>query len=241
MQNELGLISAFSAGLISFLSPCVLPLVPAYLSFLAGASLDALQGGADPAARRRVLLAASGFVLGFTLIFMLLGASATFLGQWLGQHTDVFQRVAGALLILLGLHVAGWLRIPFLLGERRLQVRNVPLGFFGAWLVGMAFAFGWTPCIGPLLAGILALAGSRETLGEGLGLLGAYSLGLGLPFLAAAAAVGPVLGVLQRIKRHLRWIEIAAGVLLIGIGAVMLGGNMMRVAGWFSPFGVFAH
>ncbi len=239
MNETLSFTSAFLAGVISFLSPCVLPLVPAYLSFLAGVSLDQIRTSGGGSARRRAVGAAAVFVLGFSVVFVLMGASATLLGQWLAAQAFWLGKVAGAALILLGLHLAGIVRLPFLLYEKRLQVRSGGMPVLGVFLIGAAFAFGWSPCVGPLLAGILALAGSRETVTQGMVLLAVYSAGLGLPFILAALAVESFLELLQRFRKFLRWVEMAAGVLLILIGSVMLTGGMMRVASWFSAFGKF--
>lgn len=239
MNETLSFTSAFLAGLISFLSPCVLPLVPAYLSFLAGVSLDQIRTSGGGSARRRAVGAAAVFVLGFSVVFVLMGASATLLGQWLAAQAFWLGKVAGAALILLGLHLAGIVRLPFLLYEKRLQVRSGGMPVLGVFLIGAAFAFGWSPCVGPLLAGILALAGSRETVTQGMVLLAVYSAGLGLPFILAALAVESFLELLQRFRKFLRWVEMAAGILLILIGSVMLTGGMMRVASWFSAFGKF--
>lgn len=239
MNETLSFTSAFLAGVISFLSPCVLPLVPAYLSFLAGVSLDQIRTSGGGSARRRAVGAAAVFVLGFSVVFVLMGASATLLGQWLAAQAFWLGKVAGAALILLGLHLAGIVRLPFLLYEKRLQVRSGGMPVLGVFLIGAAFAFGWSPCVGPLLAGILALAGSRETVTQGMVLLAVYSAGLGLPFILAALAIESFLELLQRFRKFLRWVEMAAGVLLILIGSVMLTGGMMRVASWFSAFGKF--
>ncbi|MBN1596325.1 cytochrome c biogenesis protein CcdA [candidate division FCPU426 bacterium] len=239
MGNEISLAGAFLAGIISFLSPCVLPLVPAYLSFLAGVTWEEMQSGEKGKTRKRVILAAVVFVLGFSLVFTLLGASATVLGKWLAAQAFWLGRVAGALLIVLGLHLTGIWQIPFLLFEKRFHVQKRRINLFGVFIVGMAFAFGWSPCVGPLLAGILALAGTKETVSQGILLLGVYSLGLGLPFIAAAAAVERFVYWSSRFRRYLRIVEIAAGILLILIGGVMLFGGMMRLAGFFSIFGRF--
>lgn len=240
MWSEAGLVSAFLAGVISFLSPCVLPLVPAYLSFLAGTGLETLQGEAGAKLRGQVLRSALAFVLGFSLVFILLGASATLVGKWLLAYSRWFERAAGLLLIVLGLHVAGWVHIPFLMYEKRVQAAPARVGLVQAFLVGAAFSFGWTPCVGPILAGILALAGTQETLGRGMALLAVYSAGLGLPFLLAAAAVDGFLDWMRRFRKYFHGVEVAAGLLLIVIGGVMLLGRMAQVSGWFSALGGFS-
>jgi cytochrome c-type biogenesis protein len=228
------LLTAFTAGLLSFLSPCVLPLVPAYLSFLSGASIQDLRSGAvsvslwSPGFRR-----ALGFVAGFSLVFVALGASATWLGRWLLERLPVLTNVAGVAVIIVGLHLTGLVRIPFLYRERRWQVQSQRAGVGTAFLIGLAFAFGWTPCIGPILAGILAYAGAQETVGQGIRLLAIYSLGLAVPFLATALAVDRALGWLERFKRYLHAVEIASGLLLIAVGVLLLAGGFARLAGYF--------
>lgn len=240
LSTGISLAGAVTAGIVSFLSPCVLPLVPAYLSFLAGASLEDLRNEAQRELRRRLLVTAACFVAGFSLVFILLGASATSLGKWLAAYTKIFERLAGALLVILGLHVVGIIRIPFLMMEKRLHPAQAGLGLVRALFVGAAFAFGWTPCVGPILAGILALAGTRETVMQGIWLLAAYSAGLGIPFLAAALGVNQFLRWLQGFKRYFRWVEVASGLLLIGIGAAIAFGSMARMSAWFSPLGALA-
>lgn len=241
MNQSASLGGAFIAGLVSFLSPCVLPLVPAYLSYITGLGLGEMRGQGGAASRWRVLIAAFFFVLGFSLVFIVLGASATLLGKWLLRHSLWLGRLAGALLVLLGLHLTGLVPLRFLMMERRLQAPSGrPGGFFTPLLIGGAFAFGWTPCVGPLLAGILALAGTRETLGQGILLLAVYSAGLGIPFLLAAAAVERFLGWMARFRPWLRWIEWAAGGLLIALGAVMMLGNLGRVSAWFAGWSGFS-
>ncbi|KAA5602716.1 cytochrome c biogenesis CcdA family protein [Blastochloris sulfoviridis] len=215
--------AAFVAGLISFLSPCVLPLVPPYLVYLAGTTLDRLQTEAEPAAARRALAAAALFVLGFSSVFVALGAGASVIGQVLRTYSTVLSTVAGIAIIIMGLHFLGLFRIPFLMREVRAEVRR-PVSLAGAYGMGLAFAFGWTPCIGPVLATILAVAAADSTLGKGAGLLAVYSAGLGVPFLAAALFVGPFLRVAGRLKRHLGLIEKAMGVLLVVTGLAFLFG-----------------
>src|SRR5215204_2119943 len=201
MEENVTLLAAFGAGLLSFISPCVLPLVPGYLSYISGLSLDEMRGApvasggtavavAHPAAaRRQVVIASFAFIVGFSLVFVALGAAASAIGQFLAQKQELFNRIAGAVIIIFGLHTMGVLRIEWLYQEKRVQTSRKPAGVFGAGLVGVAFAFGWTPCIGPILAGILAIAATRSGIDEGVRLLAAYSLGLGVPFFAAALAI----------------------------------------------------
>lgn len=222
--------AALGAGLLSFASPCVLPLVPAYLCFLGGVSLDRLEGAAAP--RRRVAMAAIAFVLGFATVFVALGASASAVGALLAANLRWLSMVAGGAIVLLGLQYCGLLRLRWLLADRRPHVARKPPGLAGAYVVGLAFAFGWTPCVGPILAAILMLAAGRQSLGQGVGMLAAYAAGLGLPFLAAGWAMGPFLAWSRRFRRHARLVEVAVGGLLAVTGLVILGGGMADVGSW---------
>lgn len=224
---NLGLLVAFAGGLLSFLSPCVLPLVPSYLGFVTGFTFDELTN------RRRVaMLHATLFVLGFTLVFMLFGASATALGRLLKYYDVWFQRVGGVLIILFGLYCLGVIKLRMLDQEARLHLDRKPMGYLGSVLVGMTFAAGWTPCIGPILGGILGLAATEAELSRGMVLLAAYSLGLAVPFLIAAFAVETFLGWFQRFRRHMRWVQRVSGVLLVAVGLLMVTGEFTRLAGW---------
>ena len=233
MTAQIPLYTAFFAGLISFLSPCVLPLVPGYLSYISGVSSDQMRAGADAETRRRVMVNASGFVLGFSLIFIALGASATALGQLMLAQLEVLSKIAGAVIIVFGLHTMGLLRVKWLYMEKRVQLSSKPLGLLGALVVGMAFGFGWTPCIGPILASILAVAATQETVGQGISLLAVYSLGLGIPFLLAGLAINQFFALFDRLKRHMRIIEIVSGLLLIGVGLLMFTNNLTMLSGFF--------
>ncbi|TAM99805.1 MAG: cytochrome c biogenesis protein CcdA [Rhodanobacteraceae bacterium] len=232
--------AAFLAGLVSFLSPCVLPLVPGYLSYVSGCSFGELRGEVaidtvDAAALRgavvrRTFLHALLFVAGFTTVFVALGASASVLGRFLARHETLFSGLAGAIIILFGLHMLGVLRIPWLYREKRLDAPISNGSMVGSWGMGMAFAFGWTPCIGPILAGVLTLAATQATVHQGAGLLAIYSFGLGLPFLLAAFSVNGLLTFAARFKRFFRSVEIVGGLLLIGIGVLILAGRMSWLA-----------
>ena len=224
--------AAAAAGVISFLSPCVLPIVPAYLSFVAGTTFDELTVGEDrdAAIARRVVTAALAFVVGFSLVFVTLGASASAVHALIVDNLATLGKVAGAVIVVFGLHTAGLVRIPFLYREARFHPDRVPAGLAGACLVGIAFGFGWTPCIGPILATILALAASGDSLGYGVSLLGTYALGLGVPFMAAAVAVRPFMRFHHGFRRHLRKVEIAAGSLLVVTGAAIFTGDLSRFA-----------
>ncbi|MCH8240062.1 MAG: cytochrome c biogenesis protein CcdA, partial [Proteobacteria bacterium] len=198
-------IGAMLAGLISFLSPCVLPLVPPYLCFLGGTTFEQLSGEGDVAqgVNLRVVLAAFAFVLGFTTVFIALGATATLIGQLVAENLELLAKIAGLAIIAVGLHFLGIFKIPLLNLEFRSSSTAAPVGLIGAYLVGIAFAFGWTPCIGPVLGVILAVAAAEDTVGQGIRLLGVYSLGLGIPFILAALAFRPFMGVLRRFRHHL--------------------------------------
>ena len=231
MAIDVSLPAAAGAGLISFLSPCVLPLVPPYLCFLAGASVEELAAGGATRAKRDVLVAAALFVAGFSTVFVTLGATASVFGSLLNRYSAELSFVAGLAIIVMGLHFAGLLRLSFLYREARLQVSRPP-GLWSAYLMGLAFAFGWTPCIGPILAAILTYASAEETVLKGAGLLAVYSLGLGVPFMAAALAMGPFMGFLQRFKAHLGKVERVAGVLLMFAGFMFLTGGLQSASFW---------
>ncbi|HSR41051.1 MAG TPA: cytochrome c biogenesis protein CcdA, partial [Longimicrobiales bacterium] len=205
-----------------FLSPCVLPLVPSYLSFVTGMSLDDLQDGVD---RRAVMLHSVLFVAGFSAIFMVLGASASFIGQFFRAYEVWIARAGGVLIIVLGLHLMGIFRITALMRERRVQLADKPAGVLGTLAVGAAFGAGWTPCIGPVLGGILTLASTGETVWSGVGLLGVYSLGLAVPFLLAALALDVFLESFSRFRRFIPVMEKASGLLLVFLGLLLVTGT----------------
>ncbi|MBK6421387.1 MAG: cytochrome c biogenesis protein CcdA [Gemmatimonadetes bacterium] len=224
---DFSLLVAFSAGILSFLSPCVLPLVPSYIGFLTGLSLDEMSS------RRRVAFThALLFVLGFTLVFLLLGATASALGRTLAFHKVWLQRLGGVLIIVFGLVCLGVIKSNVLLQDKRVHLQDKPLGFLGSVLVGMAFAAGWTPCIGPILGGILGLASAADTFGRGMLLLGAYSAGLAVPFLLAAWAVDRFLAWFQKFRPYLPWVMRVSGLLLIVVGVLLITGQFTRLAGF---------
>jgi cytochrome c-type biogenesis protein len=222
------------AGLASFLSPCVLPLVPPYLTYLGGTTLDQLAGKEEIDSRlwRRVVLAAVFFVLGFTTVFVGLGAGASVLGQWIQAHKSELAVVAGLVIVLFGLHFLGLLRVPLLYREARFHADSSGASLAGAYVMGLAFAFGWTPCIGPVLATVLTVAANEASLGAGVRLLLVYSLGLGIPFILAAVAIGPFLGFLKRFRRHLGRVEKAMGLLLVAAGILVLTGSLNWFGTW---------
>ncbi|HEX2249172.1 MAG TPA: cytochrome c biogenesis protein CcdA [Gemmatimonadales bacterium] len=223
----LGFAVAFAAGLLSFLSPCVLPLVPSYIGFLTGMTFPEARGQ-----RRVALIHAFLFVLGFSLVFILLGASATGVGRALNYHQVWVQRIGGVLIIAFGLVCLGLFGPTFLTRERRLHLDRKPLGFLGSALVGMAFAAGWTPCIGPVLGGILSLAATSTDVSRGMQLLAVYSAGLALPFLIAALALERFLDWFQRFRRYLPWVMRVSGAMLVVVGVLLVTGEFTRLAGW---------
>lgn len=232
-MTDVGIFIALTAGIFSFLSPCVLPLVPSYLTFVTGMSLEDLQEGVD---RRATLIHSVLFVSGFSLIFILLGASATFLGQFFKAYELWIARIGGVVIIALGLHLAGVFRLLPLMQEKRLHLANKPAGYLGTLGVGMAFGAGWTPCIGPVLGAILTYGFSQDTMWAGVGLLAVYSLGLAIPFLVAALALDWFLGAFKRFRKWIPVVEKASGILLILLGLLLLTGSFTVLSGWLTRF-----
>ena len=230
--SNLSFLVALGAGLLSFLSPCVLPLVPSYLSFLAGVSFTDLKNPAAARTRRVLLLNAACFIAGFSLVFMALGASFSLIGRLFADSMDWIRKGGGLLIILFGLYVTGVFKVPVLMREWRLPIAAQPAGCVGSGLVGIAFAAGWTPCVGPILGTILFLAGTGETAGTGVLLLGAYSLGLGIPFFASALALQGFLGFYERFRTYLRVVEVAAGILLVIVGTLLYTNYMTVLNGY---------
>ncbi|MGB3416200.1 MAG: cytochrome c biogenesis CcdA family protein [Mesorhizobium sp.] len=236
MALDIGYVSAVGAGALSFLSPCVLPLVPPYLCYMAGVSVEDFRGNAGVAAKagaRGALMAASiAFVLGFSTVFVALGAGASSIGRLLRVWQEPLAMAAGVLIILMGLNFLGVLKIPLLSREARFQSEGRPASAVAAYVMGLAFAFGWTPCIGPVLGPILTLAGGRDTVGEGALLLAAYSLGLGIPFLVAALFSGAFMRFLGRFRTHLGRVEKVIGALLVVAGVLFLTGGVQSASYW---------
>jgi cytochrome c-type biogenesis protein len=218
--SELSVLVAFSAGVFSFLSPCVLPLFPSYLSFITGMSMDDLQGPA--AGRGRIIGHSLAFIVGFSLVFVALGASLSALGQLLYDYRDLIRRAGGTLMIVFGLYIAGVLPVAWLGRYRQEHLRSKPAGLLGSWVVGVSFAIGWTPCVGPILGSILTLAGTAETVGTGVTLLTAYSAGLGLPFFLSSLALGTFLAAFHRFRAWIPLVERTAGALLVVVGVLVL-------------------
>jgi len=224
---------AFSAGILSFLSPCVLPLVPSYLAFVTGMSLEDLQEGVD---RRATFTHSLLFVTGFSLIFILLGASASFLGQFFRLYEVWIARIGGVVIILLGMHLAGVFKLAPLMQEKRIHLANKPAGYLGTLGVGMAFGAGWTPCIGPILGAILTYGMTQDTMWAGVGLLSVYSLGLAIPFLLASLALDRFLQTFQKFKKWIPVMEKASGALLIVLGILLLTGKFTVLAAYMNQF-----
>jgi cytochrome c-type biogenesis protein len=232
MLSDVPIIAALIAGIVSFLSPCVLPLVPPYLVYLAGTSLERFADKEpEPRVRRETVTAALLFVLGFSTVFVALGASASVVGSLIRAYSEVLAIIAGIAIVIMGLHFLGLTQIALLHRQKRLDVAK-PVGLWGAYVMGLAFAFGWTPCIGPILAAILAVAASEQTVTKGAGLLAVYSLGLGIPFIVAAFAIEPFAAFLARFRKHLRRVEQAMGALLVLTGVAFLTGSINQMSVW---------
>jgi cytochrome c-type biogenesis protein len=232
MIQDVSIPAALIAGLVSFLSPCVLPLVPPYLIYLTGATIEHVANAeTDAASRRAVMISAVMFVLGFSTVFVALGASASLIGGLIRAWSAELSIAAGIVIIIMGLHFLGLTRIGFLMREGRLPIPK-PVGLWGAYVMGLAFAFGWTPCIGPILAAILSVAAAEATVAKGAGLLAVYSAGLGIPFLVAAFLVEQFSALFSRMKRHLANVERAMGVLMVIAGIGFLSGAISSVSIW---------
>jgi cytochrome c-type biogenesis protein len=232
MNGDVTFLAALIAGLVSFLSPCVLPLVPPYLVYLAGTSLERFADRElEPRVKRETVLAACLFVLGFSTVFVSLGASASVIGSLIRAYSGPLATIAGVIIIIMGLHFLGLTRIALLYREKRMEVPK-PVGLWGAYVMGLAFAFGWTPCIGPILAAILAVAAAEQTVTKGASLLAVYSLGLGIPFIIAAFAIEPFAAFLARFRKHMLRVEQAMGALLVLTGIAFLTGSINNMSVW---------
>src|SRR5271155_4043969 len=231
-MHDVSIPAALIAGLISFLSPCVLPLVPPYLIYLTGATIERVNNDETASSSKRaVMISAVMFVLGFSTVFVALGASASFIGSLIRAWSAQLSIIAGVVIMLMGLHFLGLTRIALLMREGRLTAPK-PVGLWGAYVMGLAFAFGWTPCIGPILAAILSMAAAEATVAKGAGMLAVYSAGLGLPFLAAAFMIERFSSLFAQMKRHLASVERAMGVLLVVTGIGFLTGSVSTVSIW---------
>jgi len=231
--SNITFVGAFIAGLLSFLSPCVLPLIPSFITYITGISFTELQADHPThEVRRRTILHTLLFILGFTFIFVMLGASASLIGNFLQSHMHGLRKIGGILIILFGVHLSGVLPIHFLLGDKRFVVKNRPAGYIGSFLIGVAFAAGWTPCIGPILASILMVAATEDTVWQGIALLLTYSLGLGIPFFLSALALHQFLVVFNRFKKYIRMFEITTGIFLIIVGVLVFTNSLTMLQGW---------
>ena len=224
------------AGLLSFLSPCVLPIVPGYLCFLAGTSLDRIASGEDASKERNVFYFALSFVFGFSTVFILLGASATLLSGLIYEYLDILRIVGGIIIIIFGIHFMQIIQLPFLNRDTRYQIESYRPGIVGSYVIGLSFAFGWTPCIGPILGSVLSIAASSETVTYGIVLLMLYSAGLGIPFLLAAYAINGFMRFLSKIRNYIRAIEIFTGVLLVIFGILILTNRIQELAFFFIKY-----
>lgn len=229
-MEKVSLLMAFSAGLLSFLSPCVLPVIPSYVSYITGLSLEDLTGGQDRGSIRKITITNSlFFIAGFSFIFVMLGASSSFLGRFLSDYQETISKVGGAMIVIFGLYIAGVLRIGFLSRDKRLHLQNKPAGLLGTFLVGAAFAAGWTPCIGPVLGSILIYASTTDSVATGMGLLSVYALGLGIPFLITSITINTALSYFKRINQYMRVISVVTGLLLVVVGSLLFTGDFSRL------------
>ncbi len=224
------MLIALSAGILSFLSPCVLPIIPPYLAYMGGISMNQLTG--DQITRRPAVIASVFFVLGLSTVFLLLGFTASAFGRFFLQNQVLFGQIAGVVIIVFGLHFVGLFRIPLLMREARLDAGDRGGSAFGAYILGLAFAFGWTPCIGPILGAILSLSAQEDSIGRGTFLMAVYAIGLGAPFILSAVFINRAMGVMNRLKRHMGLIEKAMGALLIAVGIMMATGAFSRLSYW---------
>ena len=233
-MTELSLPIAFLAGVVSFLSPCVLPLIPGYVSMLSGESIEELRAGTGVGVVRRIFSNSVAFVLGFSTVFVSLGASATWVGNFLATRRRILEIVAGIIIIIFGLHLTGLVKIPFLYRDKRIETGAPKRGLLGSFILGFAFAFGWTPCIGPILTGILAIAATRDTVYAGMFLLAVYSAGLAIPFLLTGLGLSQFLKFYGRFRKYLQAVEVASGVLLVGIGLLIAFNKFTVLSGYLT-------
>lgn len=232
-SQQITYLGALLAGLLSFLSPCVLPLIPSFITYITGLSFSDLDSERPSSfVRRQTLLHALAFVAGFTLVFVLLGASATYIGSFLQQYMDLVRKVGGILIIVFGIHITGLVPLTLLLGDKRVSLKHKPAGLLGSMLVGIAFAAGWTPCIGPILASILMIAATEEKVAHGIVLLLLYSIGLGIPFVLSSLALHRFVILFNRFKKYIRYFEIVTGLFLIVVGVLIYSNWLSRLAGY---------
>lgn len=235
LSENVNILTAFVFGLLSFVSPCVLPIIPGYISFISGKSLQDMRDD-DASAKRTILSNTIVFILGFTIVFVLMGAAATSIGKFLNDNLTIISKIAGVIIIVFGLHMIGIFKIGFLNYEKRFHLQDKKLGILGSFTVGSAFAFGWTPCIGPILAGILAIASQQETVYQGIVLLFVYSLGLGIPFFLTALSINKFFTVFNRVKQHFHTIEVVGGIMLVAVGVLMITNYLTIIASYLAKW-----
>ncbi|MEK7307092.1 MAG: cytochrome c biogenesis protein CcdA [Nitrospirota bacterium] len=230
---------AFSAGFLSFASPCVLPLLPSYVSFITGLSLDELTKGGDKARVKRIIIRNSLlFIAGFSFVFILLGASATLIGQILITHQALIRKVGGTIVVLLGFYIMGLLRLDLLSSEKKIRLEGKPAGYLGSFLVGITFAAGWTPCVGPILGGILLYAGTSGSVMSGISLLSAYSIGLGLPLFITSLGVNTFITYFKKINKYLRFVSLTSGLFLILVGVMIFTDSFTLITAFLAKYGI---
>ncbi len=238
-MEQVTVLTALFAGFLSFVSPCVLPLIPAYLSFISGLSVEELKTTTNRAeVWRRVSFNSLAFILGFSVVFVALGASASAIGQFLQANKYMIEKVAGVVIVIFGIHFTGLFRIKWLDYEKKMNVQVRKVGLIGAFILGFAFAFGWTPCIGPILGAILAIAATQETIWKGIGLLFVYSMGLGIPFFLSGLFMNLFFSAFQRALKYMRVIEIVAGVFLIIVGVLVFTGKLAELTYYLPQWNV---
>ncbi|MBI5096566.1 MAG: sulfite exporter TauE/SafE family protein [Nitrospirae bacterium] len=236
---QLSIFLTFAAGLLSFVSPCVLPLVPSYVTYITGLTFEDITSNKDRARVRFITIVNSlTFIAGFTCIFVLFGASATYIGKLLLTYQEVIKKIGGILIVLFGLYIMGALKLNFLSSEKKIHLKNKPGGYLGSFVIGMAFAAGWTPCVGPILGSILLYASTTGSVAKGMGLLAVYSLGLGLPLFISALTINTFISTFKVIARYMRWITIISGVFLIIVGVMIFTNSFTILTAWFQQHGI---
>jgi len=233
-EQNVSLFLAFSAGVLSFASPCILPLIPSYVTYITGLSLERLKTEGEKGHRMETFFHSLAFVLGFSIVFISLGASASLLGQVMARHQTLLRKVGGVIVVIFGLHFSGLINIRFLQVYKKAELKEKPVGYLGSVIIGLVFGAGWTPCIGPILASILLYAGTAETMTRGITLLTAYSLGLGIPFIISAVAINSFLSFFQGIVRHMRALTVISGILLILIGILIYTNSLTSISTYFN-------
>lgn len=235
-EQNVSLFLAFSAGVLSFASPCILPLIPSYVTYITGLSLERLKTEGERGHRMETFLHSLAFVLGFSIVFISLGASASLLGQVMARHQTLLRKAGGVIVIIFGLHFSGLINIRFLQVYKKAELKEKPMGYLGSVIIGLVFGAGWTPCIGPILASILLYASTAETMTRGITLLTAYSLGLGIPFIISAVAINSFLSFFQGIVRHMRALTVISGILLILIGILIYTNSLTSISTYFNQW-----